>query len=63
MNEFESLGFFDFEDFVTKMSDEQLIAVNGGCGGVEKTYGKYSQTPQAVMSRFGYDAFYYKKVQ
>lgn len=34
-----------------------------GSGGVEKTYGKYFQTPQAVMSRFGYDAFYYKKVQ
>lgn len=34
MNEFESLGFFDFEDFVSEMSDEQLIAVNGGsCGG------------------------------
>jgi len=33
MNEFESLGFFDFEDFVTEMTDEQLIAVNGGsCG-------------------------------
>ena len=34
MNEFESLGFFDFEDFVTEMTDEQLIAVNGGaCAG------------------------------
>ena len=34
MNEFENLGFFDFEDFVSELSDEQLIAVNGGaCGG------------------------------
>lgn len=33
MNEFKSFGFFDFEDFVTELSDEQLIAVNGGsCG-------------------------------
>ena len=34
MNEFESLGFFDFEDFVEELTDEQLFAINGGsCAG------------------------------
>ena len=27
MNEFESLGFFDFEDFVEELTDEQLFVV------------------------------------
>ena len=34
MNNYESLGFFDFEDFVEELTDEQLFAINGGgCGG------------------------------
>lgn len=49
MNEFESLGFFDFEDFVTEMTDEQLIAVNGGAcaGGGAVTPSTPSYTPHS----------------
>ena len=34
MHNYESLGFFDFEDFVEELTDEQLFAINGGsCAG------------------------------
>ena len=34
MKSYESLGFFDFEDFVEELTDEQLFAINGGsCAG------------------------------
>jgi len=38
MNNYESLGFFDFEDFVEELVEEDLLSVNGGanygqCGG------------------------------
>jgi len=39
MNNYESLGFFDFEDFVEELTEEQLLTVNGGgCGGGVSSY-------------------------
>ena len=32
MHNYESLGFFDFEDFIEELTDEQLFAINGGGG-------------------------------
>lgn len=52
MNRYEELGFFDFEDFVSELSDEQLIAVNdgsrgGGCSSSNCSSGSPSYTPQS----------------
>ncbi len=30
MNRYEELGFFDFEDFVEELNEEELFSVNGG---------------------------------
>ena len=39
MKNYESLGFFDFEDFTEELTDEQLFAINGGgCGGGAPIY-------------------------
>lgn len=42
MNRYEELGFFDFEDFVEELNEEELFSVNGGACGAGSSY---SPTP------------------
>ena len=42
MNRYEELGFFDFEDFVEELNEEELFYVNGGACGAGSSY---SPTP------------------
>ena len=47
MNKYEGLGFFDFEDFVEELNEEELFAVNGGAcsGGGASTSSSPSSVP------------------
>lgn len=38
MNRYEELGFFDFEDFVEELNEEELFSVNGGACGAGSSY-------------------------
>ncbi len=42
MNRYDELGFFDFEDFVEELNEEELFYVNGGACGAGSSY---SPTP------------------
>ena len=59
MNNYESLGFFDFEDFVEELTDEQLFAINGGsCAGgymnnTISVTSSFSRTTQSYVENVG----------
>lgn len=38
MSRYEELGFFDFEDFVEELNEEELFSVNGGACGAGSSY-------------------------
>ena len=42
MSRYDELGFFDFEDFVEELNEEELFSVNGGACGAGSSY---SPTP------------------
>ena len=46
MNRYEELGFFDFEDFVEELNEEELFSVNGGACGE----GSINLPPQQICS-------------